>query len=178
MLRAGNWRALVLGAMQSRDGFEPLARALQDPLHAIVLRACRRNPERCADDIIQEIHLHLYLRIYHERRVDVTRTDAQILGYIMQLARMRILDVLRGEPDDVPMDDLPEVERPEHSTRAHAIHEEPMLAEWERALRVSGDVVVAKLVLAKRHGVSAHGIANILRTRAKRIRQKEMENAV
>ena len=71
-----------------------------------------------------------------------------MLGYLLQMARMRILDVLRGEPDDVPMDDLPEVERPAHSTRAHAIHEEPMLAEWERALRVSGDMAVAKLVLS------------------------------
>jgi hypothetical protein len=173
MLRTGNWRALVLAAMQSRDGFEPLARALQDPLHAIVLRACRRNPERCADDIIQEIHLHLYLRIYHERRVDVTRTDAQILGYLMLMARMRLLDVLRGEPDEVPMDDVPEVERPAHSTRAHAIHEEPMLAEWERALRVSGDMAVAKLVLAKRHGVSRRSMAAKLRWTAAQHREKE-----
>ena len=92
---------------------------------------------------------------------------------------MRLLDVLRGETDDVSMDMdrmrlLDDAQkRPAHSTRAHALHEEPMLAEWERALRVSGDMAVAKLVLAKRHGVSRRSMAAKLRWTAAQHREKE-----
>ena len=174
-----NWRELVLRAMVSKNGAEALLDELRDPIESIVRPAV---PVDDLLDVIAEINLKIWEVVYLERKVNCALKPCQIKSYLLMIAANRLRDILKLKPGEKQLDEDydPAIECGGHSTRAHRIARQPILAEYEELLRSGKSLMQAHRAVAKARGITVEAAWSRWEYAAERFRksEKNLQNKV